>query len=466
MKKTKLRFQSIEELTSQKTGMKRDLGLFRAIGLIGGLMIGSGIFYIGSYVLNFSHGNSGIALLAWAIAGLISLGAGLCYAEMASFMPQSGGTYLYITQAFGPCLGFAFGWTDFWISTSGSVAALGLAAAQYIGSLKGGFDSMSTSVLAALIIIALSLVNMKSVKTGGSLSTALLAIKVAAIVTVLAACFSFSGGKGDPIAFVNTAGEGNFMSALVFSVVAALWAYDGWSSVCTVAEEVKEPQRNIARAMLISVGGITVIYLLYNIALMKVLPVDVIISSENPTFDVIQTIFGTGAATAITLAIICSILGSANSCLLAYPREFYAMARDYRWFPLFGKLSKSGKTPIYSQLFFMIYTAAICFSTDFVTLVNVTVLAGWLNYTTAVAACIVLRRKYPDLERPYKVAGYPVIPIAVILCTVVMLAVNFIWDPITVVGLLIPLSGVPAYFLFQKYFEKRGYPEFKEEGEQ
>lgn len=450
---------NIEELTKPNHGMKRDMGLFRAVGLMAGLMIGSGIFYVGAFVLDYVNLSTGMAVLAWILAGLLSLCAGLCYAEMGTAMPRSGGSYVYITESFGPMVGFTMGWSDFWICQTGSIAALGLGFSQYLGSLFGGFGSLTTSIVAAVIVIILSFVNMKGVKEGSTLSTILLVLKIVVIAVVIISCFSYQGGSGISITMGFEGGAGAFIGALSMGVIAALWAFDGWTSVCMVAEEIKEPQKNIPRAIVITLAGLTVVYLLFNLGLMKVLSPEQIASADNATFDAMETIFGTGIATVLTIGIILSILGSANSAILAYPREYYAMARDKRWLPIFGKVDPKSHTPKNSQMITMVYACIICFIADFQSLIDIAVLATWIYYSLAVASCIVLRKKYPEIERPYKVWGYPVLPIIVVLFGITMLAANFLTDPHTVLGLLIPISGIPAYFIFNKYYSTHEFPD-------
>lgn len=451
---------NIEELTKPNHGMKRDMGLLRAVGLMAGLMIGSGIFYVGAFVLDYVHLSTGMALLAWVLAGLLSLCAGLCYAEMGSAMPRSGGSYVYVTESFGPVAGFTMGWSDFWICQTGSIAALGLGFAQYLGSLFGGFSGMTTSLVACATIILLSIINMKGVKQGSTLSTVLLGLKIIVIVFVIISCWTFKGGNGDPIELTFEGGAGGFIGALSMGVIASLWAFDGWTSICMVAEEVKNPEKNIFRAICISLGGLTIVYALYNWGIMRVLPAEEIASADNPTFNAMELIFGSGVATILTIGIVLSILGSANSTVLAYPREYYAMARDKRWFPVFGKIDPKSRTPRNSQIITMVYACIICFIADFQSLIDIAVLATWIYYSMAVASCIILRKKYPDIERPYKVWGFPVLPIIVVIFGLTMVVANFLTDPSTIWGLLIPLSGIPAYFIFTKYYEKHEFPEY------
>lgn len=356
------------------------------------------------------------------------------------------------------------GWSDALIGIPGNVA-IALVGATYIGTLFGGFSAMYIAILAAAMCVILTLVNMVGAKEGSMLSTVLLFIKVAAILCVILACFLFGKQTGDPITFVNSTGSGSMVSAIAFSVVAVLWCFDGWNSICHMAGEIKDPKRNISRVMIVTLVGITLIYLLFNFAIMRILPVQDIIASENVTFDVVNILFGKGAATVITVAIICSVVGSLNSCILVYPREIYAMSRDYRWFSICGRLSKKHREPIAASIYVLIMMIFYCFATSFQNLVNIVVLYNWIYFMLAVLGVIVLRKKRPDLERPYKVPGGPVIPIMVSLCAIVMLAVNFIWDPSTALGFVIPLTGIPAYYGFKFYYKKRGYPKFEDEAD-
>lgn len=464
---TKHEMKTIEELSEGNVGVKRTLTFGRGVGVLGGLIIGSGIFYTSSYVLDYSYGNPGIAILAWVLGGLICLGAAMCLAELASIMPANGGTYLYISRIYGkagPLLAFTMGWSDALIGIPGNVA-IALVGATYIGTLFGGFSAIQISCLAAGICIILTLFNMIGAKEGSMLSTVLLFIKVAAILCVILACFIFGENTGDPITFTNMAGSGSIISALSFSVVAVLWCFDGWNSICHMAGELKNPKKNISRVMAVTIAGITVIYLLFNFAIMRILPVRDIIASENVTFDVVEILFGKGAATVITVAIICSVIGSLNSCILVYPREIYAMSRDYRWFTPCGRLSKKRKQPVAASLYILAMMVFYCFAASFRSLVDIIVLYNWIYFMLAVLGVIVLRKKRPDLERPYKTFGYPVVPILVAFCALVMLIVNFVWDPSTALGFIIPLTGIPAYYAFQYYFRKRGYPKFEDEAE-
>lgn len=452
--------KTIEELSEDKGGLERKLTFGRAVGVMGGVIIGSGIFYTLSYVLDYSHGNTAITVMAWVLGGLLCLGASMCFAELGTIMPASGGTYLYISRIYkktGPLVAFTMGWSDALLGIPAGNTAIALVAATYIGTLLGGFSALQVSIVAAGIVVIIGVVNMFGAKVGSALSTVLLYIKVAAILGVIVTCFAFGGNTGDPIAFVNTTGEGSVFTALVFSVVAVLWCFDGWNSICHMGGEIQNPKKNISRVMITTLLGITIIYLMFNLAILHVAPVKDIIASENIIFDVMKTIFGKGAAVVVTVCIVCSVLGSFNSSVLIYPREIYAMACDHRWFSVFRRVSKKTNEPFIADIYLIVMMVFYCFAASVRDLVNICTLNSWIYFLFVIAGVIVLRKKKPELERSYKVPLYPILPIVVGMFALTMLVANFIMDPGALVGLVIPLTGIPAYFAFGAYNKKHGY---------
>ena len=243
----------------QQQGLRKELGLFHSVSIVGGIMIGSGIFYVSTYVLERSGLSAGFAILAWVIAGLMSLMAALCYAELGTSMPQAGGTYNYISKAYGPGIGFSMGITDFFISQSGSISALAVGFTTYF-SLLVPLTEWQIKGMAIAIIVVLSLVNMMGVKKGGNLQSIFMIAKLVPIGIIIV-CGLVMGKMNNPMDIVP--GEGmNPLSAFALAIVAALWAFDGWSSVYIVSEELKNPKRDLPRAVIIGVLGVTIVYVL------------------------------------------------------------------------------------------------------------------------------------------------------------------------------------------------------------
>ena len=434
----------------QQQGLRKELGLFHSVSIVGGIMIGSGIFYVSTYVLERSGLSAGFAILAWVIAGLMSLMAALCYAELGTSMPQAGGTYNYISKAYGPGIGFSMGITDFFISQSGSISAVAVGFTTYF-SLLVPLTEWQIKGMAIAIIVVLSLVNMMGVKKGGNLQSIFMIAKLVPIGIIIV-CGLVMGKMNNPMDIVP--GEGmNPLSAFALAIVAALWAFDGWSSVYIVSEELKNPKRDLPRAVIIGVLGVTIVYVLFNLALLKVLPIDEIVATEAPGSMAAQAIFGKPGAVLVTVGALIAIFGSCNGCILAYPREYYAMARDKRFFKVFAKINPKTGTPVNAQLATMVVSSALILFGTFEQLTALVAFCAWIYYTLGVSSVYVFRKKYPDMERPYKVWGYPVLPAVTILLSLVVLVTTLWEDPMnSAIGVAIPVAG---YILYHVYFKKQ-----------
>lgn len=434
----------------QQQGLRKELGLFHSVSIVGGIMIGSGIFYVSTYVLERSGLSAGFAILAWVIAGLMSLMAALCYAELGTSMPQAGGTYNYISKAYGPGIGFSMGITDFFISQSGSISALAVGFTTYF-SLLVPLTEWQIKGMAIAIIVVLSLVNMMGVRKGGNLQSIFMIAKLVPIGIIIV-CGLVMGKMNNPMDIVP--GEGmNPLSAFALAIVAALWAFDGWSSVYIVSEELKNPKRDLPRAVIIGVLGVTIVYVLFNLALLKVLPIDEIVATEAPGSMAAQAIFGKPGAVLVTVGALIAIFGSCNGCILAYPREYYAMARDKRFFKVFAKINPKTGTPVNAQLATMVVSSALILFGTFEQLTALVAFCAWIYYTLGVSSVYVFRKKYPDMERPYKVWGYPVLPAVTILLSLVVLVTTLWEDPMnSAIGVAIPVAG---YILYHVYFKKQ-----------
>lgn len=434
----------------QQQGLRKELGLFHSVSIVGGIMIGSGIFYVSTYVLERSGLSAGFAILAWVIAGLMSLMAALCYAELGTSMPQAGGTYNYISKAYGPGIGFSMGITDFFISQSGSISALAVGFTTYF-SLLVPLTEWQIKGMAITIIVVLSLVNMMGVRKGGNLQSIFMIAKLVPIGIIIV-CGLVMGKMNNPMDIVP--GEGmNPLSAFALAIVAALWAFDGWSSVYIVSEELKNPKRDLPRAVIIGVLGVTIVYVLFNLALLKVLPIDEIVATEAPGSMAAQAIFGKPGAVLVTVGALIAIFGSCNGCILAYPREYYAMARDKRFFKVFAKINPKTGTPVNAQLATMVVSSALILFGTFEQLTALVAFCAWIYYTLGVSSVYVFRKKYPDMERPYKVWGYPVLPAVTILLSLVVLVTTLWEDPMnSAIGVAIPVAG---YILYHVYFKKQ-----------
>lgn len=429
--------------------LKKELGVFDAMSIIGGIMIGSGIFYVGSFVIERTGLSVGWAVAAWIFAGLYSLMAGLCYAELGASMPEAGGAYIYLKKAYGAPVAFMMGWTDFWITCSASISALALGFSTYFSVLVP-LSAFKMKLFAAGLIVFLSLVNMLGVKNGGRFQSVLMVLKLVPIFAIIVFGFLYGKGGLNPVSFALPEGKG-ILGAFSLAVIAALWAYDGWSSVTLVTEEIKDPQKNLPKSIALAIGGVTVIYTLFNFILMRILPLNIMAADPNPASTASAMLFGKTGAVFVTVAILISILGSCNGSILAFPRETYAMAKDRRFFRICSHISPRFNTPVYAQLFMMMVSVAVLFIGSFEQITVLVVFTQTLFYTLSIIAIFVLRKKFPDMERPYKVFGYPVLPALTCICAVLLLINALLEDPSgSLLGLIVPLTGIPFYFYFRK----------------
>lgn len=435
----------------EERGLKKELGLFHAVSIVGGIMIGSGIFYVSTFVLQRSGMSPGFAILAWLIAGLMSLMAALCYAELGTSIPKSGGTYTYISEAFSPAAGFAMGLTDFFISQSGSISALAVGFATYFSTIVGLTD-VQIKIMAIAMILILSGINMLGIKKGGDVQGIFMIAKLVPIALIIVLGF-IMGDVNNPMTIVPGEGK-SIVTAFALSIVAALWAFDGWSSVYIVSEELKNPKKDLPKAVTIGVIGVTAVYILFNLALLKTLPAVDIAGNDAPAALAATNLIGKSGGLLVTIGALLAIFGSCNGCILAYPREYYAMARDKRFFSIFAKINPKTGTPINAQIATAVISSVLILFGTFEQLTALVAFCAWIFYTMGVSSVFVLRKKYPNLPRPYKVIGYPFLPIITIALSLVVLVATLYEDPKnSVIGVIIPIIGVIIYYLFFKKYE-------------
>lgn len=346
------------------------------------------------------------------------------------------------------------GITDFFISQSGSISALAVGFSTYF-SILVPLTEWQIKAMAIAIIVALSLINMAGVKKGGNVQGIFMIAKLVPIAIIIA-CGFIMGKMNNPMDIVP--GQGlNPLSAFALAIVAALWAYDGWSSVYIVSEELKNPKKDLPKAVTIGVLGVTLVYVLFNFALLKVLPIDEIVATEAPGTMAAEALFGRPGAVLVTVGALIAIFGSCNGCILAYPREYFAMARDKRFFKVFAKINPKTGTPVNAQIATMIVSSLLILFGTFEQLTALVAFCAWIYYTLGVSSVYVFRKKYPDMERPYKVWGYPVLPAVTILLSLVVLVTTLWEDPMnSVIGVVIPIVG---YILYHVYFKKQAEKE-------
>ena len=453
--------ENLEQPTTGRTEFKREIGVFSGVSIIGGIMIGSGIFYLGSYVLERTNYNYGLALLAWILGGVISLFGGLCFAELGSSMPRAGGRTVYLTEAYHPCVGFLSGFSDWLLGGPGSVAALAIALPTVLKSFIGISD-MGIKVCAIILIIALTIYNCFGVKLSSILQNVSMVAKLIPIILIMGGALFL--GKITPDISVGqqaiSSGNGNIISTIAFAIVASLWAYEGWANLNSVAEEVKNPKRDLPLAIIIGIGGITILYTLFNYAIYRVLPHDTVVSMiQNGNYylgtEVAKIIFGNVGGILVTLAMIIAIFGSMNGLILAQPRTYYAMAEEGHFFKCFTKLHPKYKVPIAPIVVQCIFSIILVLMRNLDQLTNLVVFQSMLFNFLTVLSVPICRKKFPNIERPYKVWFYPFSVIILALIYIGLVFNTFFDDPISsVAGFIVPAIGILFYIYFDKQKRK------------
>lgn len=455
--------ERLQQLVTEKTNFKREIGVFGGVSIIGGIMIGSGIFYIGAYVLQRVGMNSGLALLCWIIGGVISLFGGLCYAELGAAMPKAGGKMVYLNEAFHPTVGYMCAFTDWLVGGPGSNAAVAIALMTVFKSFFSISD-FGIKVAAIVLIVGLTVYNLYGVKLASQVQNISMVAKLIPIALImLVAIFA---GKVSPDLSLGSAAtyasenHTSLFGMMALAVVAALWAYDGWTNLNTVTEEIKNPKKNLPLALIIGIGGITLIYTLFNFAIMRVLPHDQIVKMINGGdlylgTAVAKSIFGSAGATIVSLAMILSMFGCLNGLIMAQPRLYYEMAQDGHFFKSFAKLHPKYRVPTTAIIVQGVLSVALVCLRNLDQLTNLVVITGMIFNVMVILAVPILRKKYPNIERPYKVWLYPV---TVIISAVVLIALTvqgIIDDPVNgAIGLLVPITGAIVYFIFDRKLKK------------
>ena len=430
----------------------RGLGLKEAVTVLMGSIIGSGIFLTPRAIAQ-AVPSPGIILLVWIVSGVLTLFGALTYAELGAMMPRSGGQYVYLREAFGPLWGFLFGWTFFLVIQTGSIAAVAVAFAEY----SGYFVPLSPSlikVVAILCILLLTGVNYVGVRFGGWVQNIFTTLKVGAIVALVVLGFGLGGGSwGNFQPLWGGINQQGLLRAFGVAMVAALWSYDGWNNVGLVAEEIKNPQRNLPIALAFGTLGVVLIYLSANLVYMYALQVGQIAQSQLVAADVARKVIGPLGGAAISGAVLVSTFGTVNGFILAGPRVYYAMARDGLFFKKIGEVHRRFRTPAFSILIQGIWASLLTLTGRFEQLFTYVIFASWIYYAMLVSGAIVLRRKYPSVPRPYKTWGYPIVPMLF-----VAIALWFVYNTLTtdprdsLMGLILVLLGLPAYW----YWRRRG----------
>jgi basic amino acid/polyamine antiporter, APA family len=446
--------------------LKRELGVWSAAAIVVGTVIGSGIFLVPSTMVK-NVGTPAMVFVVWIVGGMLTLFGALSYGELAAAMPEAGGEYVYLREAYGPLWGFLYGWTQLWVAKSGSIATLASGFFIYMANFRPELEGVWMVVplplgengqpleihygqlLAMCVIAAFALVNYFGVRIGGNVQVSVTLVKVvllgAIIVIGLATAHGTSSNYHTSAPAVG--GIAGFFAALV----AALWAYDGWNNVVMVASEVRKPQRNLPLALIIGTLAVIAIYLLTNLAYFRVLSAGSVAATGRVASEMMGKILGPHGAGAVSIAAMISIFAALNGSILSGSRVPFAMARDGLFFRPVGFVHPEYRTPSVSILALSAWSALLVLSGRYDQLYTYVIFASAILYGMATAAVIVLRFKRPDMPRPYRTLGYPVVPIIFVLAIASLVVSTLLKSPReSLMGLALISLGLPFYFYWKR----------------
>ena len=438
-------------METKDRNLPRVLGLWDIVSIVIGGVIGSGIFLVPKDMAAAVQVPL-LILAVWVVGGLLSFFGALSFGELGASLPEAGGAYVFLRESYGKMIAFLFGWTLFLVIDSGAIATLTVAfSSKYLTQIVS-LSPFAQKMISLGFLLFLMIVNYAGVRWGANLQNLLTVIKFGALVGICGVIFIFA--KGQTSNFVSPSPKtftGNLVGSFGIALVASLWAYKGWDSSTYSAGETKNPQRNIPLGIFIGTAACVVIYLLAQLAYLYVLPAAAIATSDRIAADAMAIVVGPIGATIISFIILFSIMGAANQNFLCSPRVYYAMAKDRIFFKQLAAVHPKFLTPHFSIIAMGVWSMVlILFFGTFERLFTYVIFGQWIFFGLTVAAVIILRKKRPDLPRPYKTWGYPVTPIIFILAALYISINSLItqfWNALAGLGII--LLGLPFYFYWK-----------------
>lgn len=454
-------------MEKQKVELVKGLGLVEASAIVIGSMIGSGIFIAPSLMAGYLESGWVIVLL-WLVGGIFTICGALSYGELAASFPKAGGQYVYLREAYSSFWAFLYGWTLFLVIQTGFIAAVAVAFAKYLGVFIpwisentiaftiGSFQCNSAQIIGIASIILLTAINIFGLRSGALVQNLFTFLKVLAVLVLIICGFAFGGGNWSNLNFtlaVPAAVKMGLWAALAVALSKALFAYDAWNSVTFTAEETKDAHLNLPRSLFFGTLGVTLIYVVISIAYFHILPAAQAahVADNRIAAAVAQIIFGAPGLWFISIAILISTFGCNNGLILSGARVYYAMAKDKLFIKSAGEVHPKYRVPVNALIYQCIWSSVLVLSGKYSDLLTYTAFASVLFNTMTVIGVFVLRVKMPQLERPYKTFGFPLIPIIYILISLWFLFFIVQGDlRNTGLGLIFILAGIPAYLILRK----------------
>jgi amino acid transporter len=430
--------------------LPRQLGLLNAIAVLVGVTIGSGIFRVPATVAAQLH-DPGPVILCWVLGGVVAVFGALTIAELAAALPRSGGIFAYLLESFGPLPAFMFGWTELAVVRASALGATSTIFAEYLGYFVP-MTPVQIRYVAAGAIIVIGVINYIGVQRAAAVMTFATVAKYVAVMALGALAFTASSGGASH--FTPAWGSGLHLSLLATALISVMWTYDGWADLSFMGGEVKNPQRTLPLALILGALCVMLVYLVVNIGFMYLLPLQQMAQSKLIAATAAEHIplFGGFGAAIIAAVVVVSTFSGLNGSMMTGPRIFFAMAERGLFFRGVARVSPRFQSPSVAIWLATALGVVYVLQNDFAQLADKFILGIWPFYALAVAGVYVLRRKRPDLERPYRVVGYPVVPALFLLASLGMVANALVTDPVnTGVTLGIIIAGAPIYYLWRRF---------------
>ena len=429
--------------------LRRTLSLRDLVFIVVGTVIGSGIFLSPGGVVR-SAGSGGVALVVWAVGGVLSLLGALTFAELAAAKPESGGLYVYLRDAFGPAIAFMYGWTMFLVIGSGSLATLGAAFPRYVGVFIP-LSPLAERATALTMIFVVTLLNVRGTRRSADVQGVATVIKVTVILLLAALLVATSGTRTHTIQWWPAHFSIATLIGAVTGMIGVLWAYEGWQYVTFSAGETIDPQKTFARGIVVGTLLLIGIYLSANIGYFVALGVDGVAASRTVASDAARVALGPWAAKAVAAVILVSIFSASNGMALTLPRLFFAMARDRLFFARLAEVHPRFGTPAAAIVATAAWSSVLVLSGTFEQLLAYVVFMSWVWFALAALAIFAYRRREPNAIRPFRTPGYPVTPVVFVLAALVIVVNTIFAQPVqSLIGLGLAALGVPAYLWWRR----------------
>jgi APA family basic amino acid/polyamine antiporter len=426
--------------------LHRALGYMGATAIVIGTIIGSGIFLVPHDVAQ-QVGSVEALMLVWLVGGVLSLAGALSLAELGTANPAAGGIYVYLRDAYGKLFAFLYGWALLLVINSGSVATLAVAFGIYSATFVP-LSPLAQKLVAVGAIVLLTLVNILGVRKGAAVQTLFSLTKLAGLAIIMGAALFWRhfvpAQATHPLPVLQTTA-----SSFGVALIGVLWAYEGWHMLSFAAGEVKNPSRVLPRSYLVGTLVVVAVYLGANLAYLHVLPLPALAEHQRVAAKTMEVLAGPRGATFVAALILCSIFGAINGTVLGGPRAYFAMARDGVLFPSVGRVHPRYATPAVALLIQGGWSIVLASTGTYKQLYTYVIFTGWLFYAAATFAVVVLRHKRPNIERPYRVWGYPVVPIAFSVAALTIVANALARSPKeSGIGLILVLAGLPIFLIW------------------